>query len=387
MVVGQEKVNSMKIAIDARMYGDFGIGRYNRNLIYHLQQIDKVNQYFILHTKIDFNDFDYQKNFKKKLANFHWYGLTEQFKMPGVLKKIKPDLVHFPHFNVPIFYHGKYVVTIHDLTHQYFQMNEVTTHGKLIYKAKQFGYRTVFKNAVTKSDKILVPSNYVKNLLIKEWTVPENKIVVTYEAVEDKMFTILNNLTHKKLDQIMGKFNIKSPYLFYVGNAHPHKNVEGLIKAFLELKENHQDLKLVLSGHDKYFWPRIKNEFKNMDIIYTGQVSDEELVVLYKNSEAFIMPSFEEGFGIPLLEAMACGTPVVSSNKASLPEIGGDAAVYFDPKDIDDMSEKIAQVLNSEKLQKDLIKKGQKRVKEFSWQKLAKQTLEVYKNAGSIGSR
>lgn len=193
------------------------------------------------------------------------------------------------------------------------------------------------------------------------------KIVVTPEAVDNKLLAILPKAS-----------KIKSPYIFYVGNAHPHKNVEGLIKAFLELKQTHKGLTLVLSGSDHYFWQRVKNKFQNPNIVYTGAISDEELVTLYKNAKCFVMPSFEEGFGIPLLEAMACSCPVVSSNSGSLKEVGGNAALYFDPHDIDDMVKKISQVINNEKLRSELIENGKKRVKQFSWKKLAKQTLEVY---------
>ena len=267
-------------------------------------------------------------------------------------------------------------------------MKEATTHSSFIYKIKQLGYRQVFKKAIYKSEKILVPSEYIKSLLIKEWKVPESKIVVTYEAVDDKIFAIAKSLSSDSQEKSLNKFKINTPYIFYVGNAHPHKNVGGLINAFLKLKEKKEfkDLGLVLAGYDEYFWPRIRDEFTDKDIIYTGRVSDEELVALYKNARVFVMPSFEEGFGIPLLEAMACGTPVASSNAASLPEVGGDTAVYFNPHDISDVEHKISQVLSNENLRKDLIEKGKKRVKLFSWQRLAKQTKEVYLNAGSTGS-
>ena len=142
------------------------------------------------------------------------------------------------------------------------------------------------------------------------------------------------------------------------------------------------NLKLVLSGSDHYFWSRIKEEFTHKDIIYTGFITDKELVALYKSAECFVMPSFEEGFGIPLLEAMACSCPIISSNAGSLPEVGGNAAIYFDPKNIDDVVDKISKVLNDQKLRKTLIEKGQKRYKLFSWQKLTKQTLEVYQQCG-----
>ncbi len=368
----------MKIGIDARFYDESGVGRYLRNLIHQLKNLDKKNQYFIFLLEKDFEKFENTKNFTGVSANFTWYGFAEQFKLPSLLNRFKLDLVHFPHFNVPIFYTGKFVVTIHDLIHQHFQMRRATTLAPLIYKAKQIGYKTVFKNAVSKSQKILVPSEYVKNLLKEEWNVKDEKIVVTYEAVDDKIHTLINKINSNQINSVMKKFNIKPPYIFYVGNAHLHKNVEGLIKAFINLRKQYQYLTLVLSGQDHYFWQRIKKEFQHKDLIFTGFVSDKELGTLYKNAEAFILPSLEEGFGIPLLEAMACGVPVVSSDAGSLPEVGEDAAIYFNAKDQQDIENKINQVLKSERLRQDLILKGKKRVLNFSWEVLAKKTLEIY---------
>lgn len=369
----------MKIIIDGRMYCESGIGRYIRNLIANLQILDKENNYFVLHLKEDYDRLVYHNNFHKVLADFRWYGIEEQIKLPGLLKSLNPGLVHFPHFNVPVSFGGKFVVTIHDLIHQHFSMRRATTHGFLIYKLKQFGYRKVFKNAIKKSAAILVPSNFVKQQLIHNWKIDKGKITVSYEAVDEEIFTILNKMTKEINNKIMEKFNIKSPYIFYVGNAHPHKNVEGLIRVFGELRKKYKDLLLVLSGSDHYFWQRIRKEFQQKGVIYTGFISDEELVGLYKGATVFVMPSLEEGFGIPVLEAMVCSCPVVSSNKGSLSEIGEDAASYFDPGDMGDMERKIDMILKSENKRKELIEKGLKRYKQFNWEKLARETLEVYR--------
>ena len=345
----------MKIVIDARMYQESGVGRYIRNLTENLKKIDRKNEYIIFSPDIK------------------WYSIKEQIKLPKLLKSLKPDLVHFPHFNVPIFYQGKFIVTIHDLIHQHFKMQRATTHGKFIYKLKQIGYKKVFTNAIKKAAKILVPSNFVKNQLINDWGIDKKKIEVTYEAVDNNIATAVSTMKHGNL--------VEYPYIFYVGNAHPHKNVEGLIKTFLKLKKDHKNLKLILAGHDHYFWQRIKKEYQHSDIIYKDYVSDKELVELYKNALCFVMPSFEEGFGIPILEAMAMSCPVVSSNAGSLPEVGGDECLYFDPTNMTDMTNKISKIINDENLRKNLIKKGLKRYKLFSWKKLAKQTLEVYENS------
>lgn len=360
------------------MWQQSGIGRYLRNLIFHLQILDKENAYFILHLIEDYNTAQYQKNFHKVLANFKWYGLTEQKRLPKMLNDLKPNLVHFPHFNVPIFYTGKFVVTIHDLIHQHYSMNKSSTLNPLIYFLKQAGYKKVFKYAIEKSLNILTPSNFVKDHLINEWNINSTKIEVTYEAVDDKILTIASKMDMEDLQRIMQKFNIQQPFIFYVGNAHPHKNVDGLIKAFRSLPRAPNRLLLVLSGQDHYFWQRIRHEFQYKNIIYTGSLSDEELVALYKGAEIFIMPSFEEGFGLPILEAMACGTPVLASDIGVLREVGGEAAYYFNPTSIDDMVNKITRVIRDKKLMKDLVNKGDRRYKEFSWEKLARETFLSY---------
>ncbi len=373
----------MKIAIDARMYNQSGIGRYIRNLIFCLQRLDEKNQYFILLKKEDFDSVNFNKNFQKVLADFSWYGLTEQVRLPRLLKSLKLDLVHFPHFNVPIFYQGKFIVTIHDLIHQNFKMERATTHSKIIYKLKHFGYNTVFSFAIKKSKYILSPSNFVKNSLIDKWHVKDEKITITPEAVDDKIVTAAAKMSTKMSQEILSDLKMEKPYIFYLGNAHPHKNVESLIGVFLNLRKKYSQLRLVLSGNDHYFWRKIQQEAirRGSDeyIRFTGYITDEQAVALYQNAVMFVMPSFEEGFGIPLLEAFVCECPVVSSNAGSLSEIGKDAAIYFDPKNKQDMFEKIEQVLTSEKLRQELIKKGLERIKLFSWETLTEQTLEVYK--------
>lgn len=372
----------MRIVIDARMYGRFGIGRYNQNLISNLQKIDSKNEYFILHLKKDFESQNYKKNFHKVLVDVPWYTLKEQVEIPKVLKKINPDLVHFPHFNVPVLYRGKYIVTIHDLIHQHFHTTRATTHGPLVYKIKKMGYDAAFKSAIKNSQKIITVSNYVMKSLTDEWRVSKEKIEVTYEGVDRELADLNKKINQEDIKKVLNKFGINPPFILYVGNAHPHKNVEGLVKAFFSVREKFQYLQLVLAGGaDEYFWKQIKDEHPNKNIIYTGSVTDVELAALYKSASCYTIPSFEEGFGIPLLEAMEFSCPVVSSNKASLPEVGGNAAVYFNPKNIQDMADKIESVLKDQTLKKDLISKGKLRVKDFSWESLAKQTLEVYENS------
>lgn len=372
----------MRIGIDARFFNESGVGRYLRNLIKSLQGLDKRNQYFILLLKKDYDEFKETKNFKKILADFKWYGFAEQFNLPKLLRQLNLNLVHFPHFNVPIFYTGNFVVTIHDLIHQHRQMERATMLNPFTFKIKQIGYRKVFKVATSKSQKILVPSKSVQQLLISEWNVDKDKIIVTPEGVDDNILEMIEKIDKNNSEKALNKFKIKKPFIFYVGNAHPHKNVEGLIKVFRGLKDKYKNLALVLSGYDHFFWQRLKKENQYEGIIYTGFITDEELVALYKEAKAFVLPSFEEGFGIPVLEAMACSCPTVASNAGSLPEVGGEAALYFDPMSPDDMAEKISKLLEDEKLRQKLVEEGLKRYKNFSWKDLAAKTLEVYSQCG-----
>ncbi len=373
------------IVIDARLINESGVGRYIRNLLENLAIIDNQNKYCVLLKKKDLNKFYYGENFINIVADFNWYSLEEQLKLPNLLNKLKPDLVHFPHFNVPIFYKGKFVVTIHDLIHQHFAMNRATTLDPLTYKIKQFGYNKVFKFATQNSEKIIVPSEFVKKQLEDERGINEGKICVTYEGVDEKIIALKNSQNEKTQLGSLKKIGIKKPYLFYIGNAHPHKNVEGLIKAFLRVTSHEsratKNLKLVLAGADHYFWKRVKEEFKDPDIIYTGFVTDEELVALFKNAKMFVMPSLEEGFGIPVLESFALGCPVVCSDIGALKEVAGDGAIYFDPKSAGDIAQKIEKVLGNEKLRRDMMDKGERRVKDFSWKKLAVETLRIYRSA------
>lgn len=368
----------MKIGIDGRLINESGIGRYIRNLLENLALIDKTNDYFILLKRRDVNKFHFGENFKNIEADSNWYSVSEQIKLPRLLNSLKLDLVHFPHFNVPVLFKGKFIVTIHDLIHQHFTMSRSTTLDPLTYKVKQFGYKKVFNFAVKKSERILVPSGFVKSQLKNEWGVDDKKITVTPEGVDENIFKLKSKQSKNLQLKILGKIGIIAPYVFYVGNAHPHKNVEGLIKAFRKIKQSRPELKLVLAGADHYFWKRIKNEYKDSEIIYTGFVTDEVLVALFSNAVCFVMPSFEEGFGIPILESFSCSCPVVCSDIGALKEIGGAACVYFNPKDMSDIAQKIEKVFSNEKLRIEMIKKGEKRVGEFIWRKLAEQTLEIY---------
>lgn len=361
----------MRIGIDARFYGvgGKGIGRYLQKLIENLEKIDLENQYFIFLKKKNFNSYQPKnKNFHKILADYPWYSFKEQIFLPLKLKKYHLDLVHFPHFNVPILYFGNFVVTIHDLTHHFFN-KKTSKHNFIFYFLKYLAYKLAFFLAVKKAKKIITVSNFVKNQLIKYFRIKGEKIAVIYEGVD-----------FKNIESEKPGFQIKSPYLLYVGNAYPHKNLENLIKAFSELKD--LNLSMVLVGKIDYFYERLKKIIKKFSlekkIILTDEIPDRNLKWLYKNALAYVFPSLSEGFGLPGLEAMTCGIPVIASDKTSLPEIYGPAAIYFSPENIEEIVKAIKKILKDKNLREKLIKKGFEQIKKYSWEDCARRTIEIY---------
>lgn len=372
----------MRIGIDCRMWQEAGIGRYTRNLVRSLEQIDSQNEYVVFLLRSDFQNLEFKSNFKKVAADFKWYGIKEQRVFPKLISEQKVDLMHFPHFNIPVLYRGKYIVTIHDLIHHKFAMKRASTLSPIVFGIKQAAYRLVFRNAVNTAKKIVTVSEYVKSDLENMYKLADKKIVVTAEGVDEGFLKSVEGLSSKNTEQIIKSKNVNGDYIFYVGNAHPHKNIEGLIESYMVIRKKYPELKLVLAGKEGYFWKKIMKKYdKTEGLIYLGYLNDLELAAFYKSAKVFVMPSFEEGFGIPLLEAFSAGVPVLSSNQASLPEVGGDACLYFDPYLRGDMVKKLDQILVDTKMQKENVLAGKRRVKLFSWKKMAADTQILYEQS------
>lgn len=370
----------MKILIDGRFYGleNAGIGRYAINLVSELTKIDTKNKYAILLKKKYFDILRLPNNWIKVLADIGHYTFEEQIKLPGIIKSQNPDLVHFLHFNVPIFYRGRYVVTIHDLLMHSQKGLVATTLSAPIYMIKRLGYRTAFDSAVKNSASIIVPSRSVKDDVVNFYKISPEKVIVTYEGFDTK-------ISDKK------GVEVQKPYFFYAGNAYPHKNLANLINAIklLNIKYN-QNVNLAISSARNIFTQRLQKLIyrlgveKNVNLL--GFVPDNNLGYLYKNSEAFIFPSLSEGFGLPGLEAMSSGSLLIASDIKVFREVYGDNAIYLDSKNADSIAKTMLRVLkmgSSEKKQR--IKSAQKFVKRYSWAKMARETLKIYKKEGRSG--
>jgi len=371
----------VKIGIDARFLGreNSGLGRYTKNLLEFLQKIDKKNQYFtFLRPKVYKIFSPTNKNFKKILANFVHYSLKEQMLFPFYLYRNKLDLMHFLHFNLPVFYFKPYIITIHDLTKHAFLGPRTTTRLPFIYWPKQAIYYIVFWLAVKRAKKIITPSNFVKNEIIKTYHVREDKIKVIHEAV-DKSFFVQSKKDKNNVIRLFKKHKIRTPYLVYTGNLYLHKNVEIILNA---LKSFPRLFLAILCPRDvfsKRFKKTIKIHKLQDRISFILLPSDQEMKLIYQKATALVQPSLSEGFGLTGLEAMASRLPVIAARTSCLPEIYGDAAIYFDPTNKSDLVKKIKLILKLNKLErKKIIDRGVKQVKKYSWQKTAQQTIKTY---------
>lgn len=369
----------MKIGIDARFYGSIGkgLGRYTQKLIQHLEQIDSKNQYVVFLRKENFNDYQpFNKNFKKVLADYPWYSFSEQISFPLLLNKYKLDLMHFPHFNVPLLYNGKFVLTIHDLILTHFPTIRSTMLNPVFYWIKYLAYKVAIWSAVKRSQKIITVSEFTKKDIANKYPHSENKITVTYEACDD-----FCNISNDSVHHILEKYGIIKQYILYVGNAYPHKNLEKLIESFELVSSRFPELRLALVGKEDFFYARLKKlvaEKNISNIQFLGFVSDQDLDVLYRFAEAYVFPSLYEGFGLPPLEAMAKGTAVVSSDHVCMREILGEAALFADARNAGIFADGIMKILEDKNLKNDFVEKGYEQIKKYSWDKMARETLQVY---------
>jgi len=367
-----------RIGIDARFLGSrggFGIGVYTEELLSALRKLDRTNHYLVLVRQEALPHVPLAENFEAIVADFPHYSLSEQLLYPSFIRRLKLDLIHFTNFNSPVIgYLPPSVVTIHDLTLLFFPGHK--RKGWL----DRTGYRWVVERATGRAKKIIAVSAHTKKDIEERLGVPGEKIRVIHEGVA-KRFHLLKD--KKETSRILRRFGITGKFLLYVGQWRKHKNLINLIRAFALLKQktalSHE---LVLAGQIDSQMPAIPELIKKLslerDIVMTGFVPDEELPHLYNAADLFVFPSLYEGFGIPPLEAMSCGCPVVAARSSSLPEVLGEAALFFDPRRVEDIAGTINRVLFSYSLKRELREKGLSQAKRYSYNKMAKETLKVY---------
>lgn len=368
----------MRILIDARFYGleHAGLGRYTINMVRELSKTDRVNKYVVLLRKKHFDQLNLPNNWVKVEFDIPHYTVREQLLLPRVINMYNPDIFHAFHVNVPILYTGKFVVTIHDLIQTNYQL-QATTLPKFLYFIKSLAIKIAAYAAVKRSSAIIVPSKAVREDIREKYNTNSDIISVIYEGADNLVKTQKHARAKKKL-------NISGDYLFYVGNAYPHKNVEILIDAVKTLiTQGNKKIKLVVSGSRDVFKERLEKYANangiNKRVIFTGYVDDGELALLYRKALAFVYPSKMEGFGLQGLEAMRNKTILIASDIKVFKELYGKHAIYFDPDSKESLMSAIEKVRKMPKQEKDkIVEKARKYSYNFRWNIAARETLSIY---------
>lgn len=355
----------MKIAINAMLLSapSFGIRTYISNLIKHLKQIDTQNTYEI---------FSGSSSFSNPAVRIMW----EQLIQPFLINKGGFDVFHSPDHVLPFLpIKAKKIVTVHDLS--FYMHPETFPAMKRTYK------KLITPGSLRRADRIIADSASTKKDIIDIFAISPDKISVVHIGVGGEFSKIHDS---NILSRLKEERKLKNPFILFVGTLEKRKNIEGLIDAYiLAVREHKIAHDLVVVGRKGWLYEgifkKVQREGFAGKIKFIFDARQEELPVLYNLADLFVYPSIYEGFGLPVLEAMACGTPVITSNVSSLPEVAGDAAMLIDPYDTQGLALSIAKVLHDETLKKTLSQKGLERAKQFGWDKCARETLEVYKSA------
>ncbi len=367
----------MRIGLDLRMAGeDFGIGRYSLSLVRHILEQDRENEFFLFvrdPAKFQKVFFAARGRFQLVAADFRHYSFGEQYGFLRLLNRYNLDLVHFLNFNVPVFYRGDYVVTIHDVVHHRLPGNKPS---RFLHR---MAYKYVISQAAKNAKKIITVSNFSKQDIQRYLKVRASKIKVVYEAAEVMPVSESQSL------EVLQRLGISKKYILFVGVMERKKNIANLVKGFDLLKEKFQtNIQLVLVGKEDPHYPEVMRRARSAkyakDLIITGPLSDKDKFALYKMAQAFVSASLYEGFGLPGLEAMSVGVPLIVSNTEVFNEIYDNGAIYFDPLDTLDIAQKINLLLGDDKYRELIAGNAYKRSQQFSWQRTATQTLEVYRS-------
>lgn len=384
----------MKIGVDATCWGNKrGFGRFTRELLEAILKIDKTNEYLFFIDGDTAESETIPPQVKKIVANTSVSqleaasasgsrSLKDLWAMSRAVLREKVDVFFFPavYSYFPVFNRTKIIVTVHDVIADH--------HPELIFpnaKAKLF-WKLKQNVAIRQADLIATVSEYSKKQIAEYFKLPESRLRIISEGARP-IFKVLEKTA--ETDETLARYGLKTneKILLYVGGISPHKNLATLINAFEKIAANQSDVKLILVGDykdDPFFsaYPSLKKQVAELKledrVIFTGFISDEDLAHLYNTAMLLVFPSLEEGFGLPAIEAMSCGTPVAASNCSSLPEVLGEAGRFFDPRNAENIAQTIERILNDEKERKTMRDKGLARAEQFMWKKAAEDTLCIF---------
>jgi glycosyltransferase involved in cell wall biosynthesis len=378
----------MIIGIDgneANVVKRVGISEYAYWLLYYFAKFANENKtpgvtFIIYLKKAPIDAFPKEtENWKYKIVGPGKF--WTQFGLPFnlFLSKPKPDVFFSPTHYAPRFSPVPSVISVMDLSFLRFQ--------ELFNKSDLYQLKNWTKYSVKKATQIITISNSSRNDIIETYQVPEEKVLTIYPGIKQSV-TLEPHVY--AMNELKAKYAVSTNYILFVGTLQPRKNISRLIEAFSKIKESDfelKDVELVIIGKKGWLYEEILEAPKKYNIEdkvkFLEGINDDELTIFYKHALCYVLPSLYEGFGLPVVEAMKHGCPVVTSNVSSMPEAGGDAAIYIDPEDVDDIAKKIVKVVNDKELRKELSEKGKKQAAKFSWEKTAKETLKILVDVAS----
>ncbi len=377
---------ALHIVIDSRRIRDFGIGTYIRSLVHALGAIDQSNHYTLVTGPAEARLLaGLPENFRSAIYARSDHSNLDHFAFPMYLHGLHADLVHIPLNRVPMLMLRPYVVTIHDMANLFFDEE----HGNLRMQLRRFRFR----RGLTRANRVIAVSDATRRDVENLMGVPPERVRRVYNAPDPGFQTDSAACSEEEKGRIMERYQINYPFLLYAGNIRRHKNVPRLVEAFAVVRDQlqshpvYKDLRLVIIGdtisqHPAVRQTVIKSRVEPV-VRFLGFVPFETLRCFYESAAAFVFPSRYEGFGLPPLEAMACGAPVVTSSTSSLPEVVGDAAIQVNPENVFDIARGIRDVLLDEGLRRDLIARGRIQASRFSWERTARQVLDIYVEAAA----
>lgn len=372
----------MKIGIDIRPLSCLndmaGLYQYTYNLVSNLLAIDSQSEYTLLSTSRGFNGSGaipgrFLRRFPGRVSEM----LLEKVTVPLELVMGRMDIFHGPCFFAPRSLRSKLVVTIHDVM--------PFRHPAYLKAERVDSIKKVICSSIKRADCIVAVSQFTKHEIAELFQIPEDRIRVIYNGISPIYQPVRDQI---KIEHVKERYGVKGPYFLFVGTIEPKKNITTLIRAWAALRDSTRyQYPLVLVGKKGWYFEELQKDIQNRpdreDIIITDSIENDDLPYLYSGAEAFVLPSLFEGFGIPIIEAMACGTPVVTSNRASLPEIAAHAALVVDPLKVGDLTEAMHAIVSDFSFRARLVQKGLDRAKEFSWGKTARETLDLYRELGA----
>ncbi|HID87273.1 MAG TPA: glycosyltransferase family 1 protein [Anaerolineae bacterium] len=371
----------MRISIDGRYIRDHfpGIGRYTYHLIEALAPLCSHDTLIVLHnpallnTRYDLSALARHPNVELHQIDMPTFSIAEQIVLPWIARRLSLDLLHSPYYIKPYWLPCPSVVTVYDLIPARYPQSLPSPWARLAFKVTT-------RLALASARQVITLSQASQQDLSELYGVPETRTRVTYLAADERF----RPQGAERVTAVRRTYHLPEKYVLYLGINKPHKNLVRLIDAFSRLTFDVSRFTLVIAGHWDQRYPEVKRRVEELDlqdrVIFLGPVPEADLPALYSGATLFVFPSLYEGFGLPVLEAMACGVPVICSNTSSLPEVAGDAAIMVNPLDVDELAAAMERVLEDPALREEMAGKGTMQASKFSWERTARETLGVYES-------